>query len=206
MEDLVRRWEEAERRLYPSMVAQPDLVARYIRMVRGMADDLRSVETVPELGDAWERRADLATAAAHREGMAGQAPDLELVAGAAFGLRYRELAAVARGKEVRRRIADARARGDEWVVLRETGVPEVPFPEPYHRLDMRLADGYGLRLSAALDAESGRPLYAVEGVLLDVETGGAIGEAEPPRRTFTDPGEWRGAVNALREGRPGRPV
>ncbi|HEX5948483.1 MAG TPA: hypothetical protein VFZ45_02850, partial [Actinomycetota bacterium] len=68
-ESLIRRWEEAERRLYPSMMAQPEVVAGAIRLVREVADDLREVETLEGLADAWSRAADMVRTAAGREGM-----------------------------------------------------------------------------------------------------------------------------------------
>jgi hypothetical protein len=202
MDRLIRRWEEAERRLYPSMVAQPDLVARYMRVVRAVAEELRTVHSLEELAEAWDRGLELAEAAARNEDMADDAPDLEVLAGAAFGLRYREVAAEAARQKTRRLIAEARGRGEGWVVLHEAGVPEVPFPESYRRLEMRLADGYALHLSAELDPDSGRPAYAIEGLRLDPATGEATGQARPSSRRFTDPEEWRRAARALRDRGP----
>jgi hypothetical protein len=199
MEQLTRRWEEAERRLYPSMVTQPEVVADYLRLVREVADDLRTVDTEEGLADAWGRAAELAKAAARREGMAREAPDLEIVAGAAFAIRHRELAAEAGRRETALLIADARARGEAWVVLHEAGVADAPFPQPYRRVDMRLADGYALHLSAELDADSGGIVHAVEGLRLDPSTGQMAASAEPPRREFADREEWLAAVRALRE-------
>jgi hypothetical protein len=85
------------------------------------------------------------------------------------------------------------------VVLHEAGLPEVPFPESYRRLEMRLADGYAVHLSAELDPDSGRPAYSIEGLRLDPATGEATGQARPSSRTFTDPEEWRQAARALRD-------
>jgi hypothetical protein len=202
MEQLTRRWEEAERRLYPSMVTQPEVVADYLRLVREVADDLRTVDTEEGLADAWGRAAELAEAAARREGMAREAPDLEIVAGAAFAIRHRELVAEAGRRETARLIADARARGETWVVLHEAGVAEAPFPQPYRRVDMRLADGYALHLSAELDADSGRIVHAVEGLRLDPSTGEMAASAEPSRREFADRQEWLAAIRALRASGP----
>lgn len=204
MEHLIRRWEEAERRLYPSMMAQPDTVADYMRLVRAVADDLGAVSSVGGLVDAWNRGMELADAAARRRGVSAGAPDLELVAGAAFSLRYRELAAEARQEEVRRQIEQARTRGEAWVVLDEAGMAEAPFPQPYRRVEMRVADGYTLHLSAELDPDSGRILYAVEGLRLEPATGEMIDLAQPRRREFTDRQEWLRTARELRDhGPPG---
>lgn len=200
MEPLIRRWEEAERRLYPSMVAQPDLVAGSLRLVREVADDLLEVVTVEGLAEVWPRAAELVHAAAGREGMAGEPADPEIVAGAAFALRYRELVAEGGRREIRRRIDEARARGEAWVVLDEAGVAEAPFPQPYRRLEMRLADGLGLLLSAELDPDSGGIVHAIEGVRLDPASGEMAGPAEPARRELADPEEWRRAGEDARRG------
>lgn len=197
-ESLIRRWEEAERRLYPSMMAQPEVVAGAIRLVREVADDLREVETLEGLAVAWPRAADMVRRAAGREGMEEEPVDPELVAGAAFALRYRELAAEASRREVRRRIEDARARGEEWVVLEEAGVAEAPFPQPYRRLEMRLADGYALHCTAHLDPDSGGIVHGVERLRLDPASGELTGPEGPDRREFVDPEEWRRAVEELR--------
>jgi hypothetical protein len=198
-ESLIRRWEEAERRLYPSMVAQPEVVADSIRLVREVADDLRDVDTVEGLAEAWGRAGDLVAAAAAREGLGAEPADPEIVAGAAFALRYRELAVEADRREARRRIEEARAAGKGWVVLDEAGVAEFPFPQPYRRLEMRLADGFGLLLTAELDPDSGGIVHAIDGLRLDAASGEVVGPAEDPaRREFDDPGEWRRAAEDLR--------
>jgi hypothetical protein len=198
MEQLIRRWEEAERRLYPSMVAQPALVAGSLRLVREVADDLRDIDTVEGLADAWGRAGEMVESAAGREGIAEEPADPEIVAGAAFALRYRELVVEAGRRETRRRITDARARGDAWVVLDEGGVAEAPFPQPYRRVEMRLADGYALHLTAELDPDSGGVVHAIEGLRLDPASGQRAGPAEPARREFADPDEWRQAARDLR--------
>ena len=184
------------------MVAQPDLVAGSLRLVREVADDLREVVTVEGLAEVWPRAAELVHAAAGREGMAGEPADPEIVAGAAFALRYRELVAEGGRREIRRRIDEARARGEAWVVLDEAGVAEAPFPQPYRRVEMRLADGYALSLSAELDPDSGGIIYAVEGLRLDPDTGQSAGGADAARREFADPEVWRREVRALRDRGP----
>jgi hypothetical protein len=86
------------------------------------------------------------------------------------------------------------------VVLHESGIPEIPFPRPYRRVEMRLADGRGLLLTADLDPDSGRPSYAVEGLRLDPATGEESGPDPRDRRTFGDPEEWRREAETLRRG------
>jgi hypothetical protein len=202
MDELIRRWEEAERRLYPSMVAQPDVVAGALRLVRAVADDLREVQTVDRLADAWGRAGELVQAAAEREGIDEAPADPEVVAGAAFALRYRELVVEAARAEARRQIAEARSRGEDWVVLNEVGVAEAPFPQPYRRVEMRLADGYALHLAAELDPDSGDIVYAIEGLRLDPATGELTGPADPSRQTYAEHEEWLREVQSLRAAAP----
>jgi hypothetical protein len=198
MDELIRKWEEAERRLYPSMVAQPEVVAGSMQLVRAVADDLGSVHSQEELAEAWGRATELAESAARGLGMKTEAAaDLELVAGAAFALRHRELMAEATWSATRRRIDQARPLGDEWVVLSEAGVPEAPFPQPYSRVEMRLADGFAIHTAAELDPDSEGIVYSVEGLRLDPTTGELAGPAGPPRREFADHEEWLREVQAL---------
>jgi hypothetical protein len=50
-----------------------------------------------------------------------------------------------------------------------------------------------------MDPDTMMPRYAVEGIMLDPETGEARGgEPLSERREFTDPDEWRAAAAALR--------
>jgi hypothetical protein len=202
MDQLIRRWEEAERRLYPSMVAQPDVVAGALRLVREVADDLRDVDSIEGLARAWERADEVVEGATRRDGMGEEPAAPEIVAGAAFALRYRELVAEAGRRETRRRIEEARARGEARVVLDEAGMAEAPFPQPYRRVEMRLADGHALHLSAEPDPVSGAIVYAIEGLRLDPASGKPAGPAAPSRREFTDPEEWRRAAEELRNRAP----
>jgi hypothetical protein len=199
VEPLIRRWEEAERRLYPSMVAQPEVVADSIRLVREVAEDLRDVGTVEALVEAWGGAGERVAAASARGGIGAEPADPEVIAGAAFALRYRELAAEETRRETRRRIDQARAAGEEWVILDEAGVAEAPFPTPYRRLEMRLADGFGLLLTAELDPDSGRIVHAIEELRMDPASGEVTGPAgKPDRREFEEPDEWRRAAEDLR--------
>jgi hypothetical protein len=95
--ELVRRWRLAEQRLYPTILADPSTYQRYVLAVRGLADE-RSVVASPEaLAACWAT--DLATsflrAAEHLRAVGGPDDDAtaEMVAGAAFALREREIRA-----------------------------------------------------------------------------------------------------------------
>jgi hypothetical protein len=199
MEPPISTWEEAERRLYPSMMTQPDAVAGLLHLIRTVADRLERADTVEALAEAWSAAPQIVGAAAEMEGIDRGSFDQGIVAGAAFALRYRELMAHTERRDRRRRIDEARAHGDAWVVLDEAGVAEAPFPTPYRRVEMRLSDGYGLRSTAELDPDSGGIVHAVEELWLDPASGEmAGGDGEASRRAFTDPAAWRREVDDRR--------
>jgi hypothetical protein len=191
-EGLVRRWAEAEARLYPVVLVRPELYERYIRLVRAIADELAGVASADPLGELAERfegAEDLARQIAGRLGIPAQDMDLGLVAGAAFAHRHREALQDTHREEAVRRIDQARERGDEWVVVYETGRPAVA---PYRRLEMRLSDGCGIHAFVELDPETGGPLWGMESIQLDPRTGDWVTDAGQllARRTFADAGSW----------------
>ncbi len=200
---LVRRWEEAERRLYPGMLVDPDRTVARVRVVRAILDRLRAVPDAAALARAWERATELAREALGREPEPIGEGELELVAGAAFALRHRELAAEAAQRERLRRIEEGERAGVAWVVLEERGVPgdpPVPYPEPYRRLEMRLADGLGLHVFVEPDPDSEGALYGVEVLRLDPRSGRRLAEVE--RWVSHRPDDWGRMIERAR-GWPG---
>ena len=200
LEELVRRWEAAEQRLYPLVIVRPELYERCVSLVRLVADDLRSAGTPEQLAAVYIDGRELVEAVIGRGGVAAEGMDLEMVLGAAFGLRYREVLAEVAREEATRRVVAARKHGDHWVVLHETSGAAGPQAPPYRRLEMHLPDGAGLHLFVELGPEMDRWLYGVEAIHLDPETGDWVGERAPlsERRTFTDPRTWTAAVEELR--------
>jgi hypothetical protein len=191
---------EAEARLYPVVLVRPELYERYIRLVRAIADELAAVPSDGELAERFEAAEDLARQVAGRLGIPTQDMDLGLVAGAAFAHRHREVLQTTHRDEALRRIRQARERGDEWVVVYETGRPMVP---PYRCLEMRLADGAGIHAFVELDPETGGPVWGMELIQLDAQTGDWVTEAGELalRRTFPDAAAWaEGIEQAKREG------
>ncbi len=197
---LLARWSEAERQLYPLALAAPDVYRRQIALVRGVADELSTITSVPELFDAHGASRVLAATVAERAGVAATEVDLEQVAGAAFALRYREVVARGRLEDAQRRVRTAEQRGDEWALVVEEGAEgEAPAP-PYERLLMHLPDGAGLRAFVELDADMASPRYGIEVLQLDPRTGQRIPGQAPlaPPRTFAEAGPWRAAAEAAR--------
>jgi hypothetical protein len=197
-EALIRRWTEAEARLYPVVLVRPELYERYIRLVRGVADELASSPSLDALGERFVSSGgaeDLVRETARRLGIPMQDMDLALVAGAAFAHRHREALQAKHRDDARDRIRRARDRGDEWTVVYETGTPAVP---PYRRLEMRLSDGAGIHAFVELDPETGGPLYGLESIQLDAQTGDWVTDAQglTARRTFPDAASWADGIRA----------
>src|SRR5215831_8405658 len=82
---VLRSWDQAEAKLFPLVMARPDVYERALRMITDVAARLRDTcPDVPALLAAHERGADLVA-----EPDPGIRP--ELVAGAACAMRYREI-------------------------------------------------------------------------------------------------------------------
>lgn len=170
-------------------------------MVRAICDELGSVRDVETLVDAYDEGLDVAARAAGARSLPTEGLDLELVVGAAFCLRYREVLAETRRDAMQRRIDEARSRGDRWVDL-EGSRPflQMPFP-PWRSIEMRLSDGTGIHawVEESL-AETGDGFdYGVEVVKLDPQTGRWLSDtAAGERQTFTDYQSWQQAIESLK--------
>jgi len=198
--EIIGRWTAAEDRLHPLVLAQPETYERYLQLVRAVADALDVAHTREHLVEAYGSARAIVEATIAREGIGAYGLDLELVAGAAFGLRYREVIAELRKDEVKRRLAAAGDRGDRWVVVFETGGAGGLLLPPYRKLEMHLPDGMALHSFVELDVDMDRPVFGVEVVRLDPRTGAGVPETESPAGpfTFTEPEPWAAASERLR--------
>jgi len=198
--ETVSHWRAAENRLYPVVMTRPDLYELSIRLVRGVADDLRSARTPDELLEAYERAGEVVVAVVRRTELSTEGIDLGLVTGAAFSLRYRELLEEMHREEAIRRIREGRERGAEWVVIYETETGGGMPISPYRRLEMKIPDGIGLHVFIESDPETGGPLFGVETIQLDPQTGDWLPDAQSlsARQTFPEPGPWEIVIEALR--------
>jgi hypothetical protein len=200
LDELARRWQAAEDRLYPVVMVRPEAYASAVTLVRAVVDRLGGVVTADDLAAAYTSSAHLVADVVHDTGVATEGLDLALVAGAAFNIRYRDLRASAQREQAKQRIRDAAAAGSDWAVLFETGRPDLAPLSPYRRLEMRLADGVGLHASITVDPATANPVYAVETVQLDPATGDWVHEAEPSpgTATYQTTEEWEAAINRIR--------
>jgi len=196
---LVRRWREDEARLYPVVMVRPDLYERAGLLVRALADELRAHTTEEALAAAYPHAQETLRGLLARSGLSTDDVDLGLVAGAAFGMRHREILSALERRRTLTRIAEARDRGETWVVLHETGRQETT---SYRRLEMRLADGAALHMYIEPDLDTGRPVFGLQRLRLDPTSGDWTGDAEiEDARTFEDVQTWTEAA-AYARGEP----
>lgn len=196
--ELAGRWRLAEQRLYPIILADPAGYQRCLLAVRRLADELVAVTTPAALVAAFAGAQPRAAAALRAVGGAGDAGSAELVAGAAFALRQRELAAAQAASERATRIADAARTGASWVVVAEAGERAMAAFGHYRRLEMHLPDGMGIDAYAEPQADRAAPVFVVERVPLDPASGAAL--SEPAQRwSFEDLEAWAAAAAALRD-------
>ncbi len=200
LDELARRWQAAEEKLYPVVLVRPDAYASALTLVRAVVDRLHEYETPEALATAYAHSAQLVADVVRDSSVVTEGLDLGLVAGAAFNIRHRDLRAAAQREQAKQRIVAARAAGDTWVVLYETGRPELAPLSPYRRLEMRVADGLGLHASVTIDPTTGGPLYAVEMVQLDPVTGDWVPDAAASTDsiTYATRDEWERAIRDQR--------
>jgi len=199
-DDVLRRWRLGEERLYPVATVRPDLYQAVAVVVRSLADHLGAVPDLDALVVTFQNtgRDDEPAAAGVSTLDLSPEIDFDLVRDAAYQMRARELAVRASAERTETAIRRARAAGAATAVIWSEGEREM-WP-PYRRIEMSLANGAAVAVSTVVDPDTMMPLYALEGIALDPDTGEATGEgAIAPRREFTDPDEWRAAAASLRE-------
>lgn len=178
---LALSWEQAEAQLYPAVLERPDLYQRSIRLVRATADHLRLLGPgTSALVAAAERGPELVAAVADDSGASASGLDLGLLARAALALRYRELRSEQALRRRLRRVAEARAAGAAWVVLEESGDPDGDPFLPYSRLEVAVASGRGVLVTAAPDEDYRRVVHGLRRVRLDLATGEVVDDDPGP--------------------------
>ncbi|HEX6337680.1 MAG TPA: hypothetical protein VFZ85_12050 [Jiangellaceae bacterium] len=193
--ELVGRWKAAEQRLALLAVGDPDLYLRHLGAVGRVAERLRQITDVQELGAAYARWRTIVSPLVEGGGL-----DDESLAGTAWMVRWRELRDVRHAEQVAMRINDARQRGQSWVIVSETVPPATSaLSYPCERTMMRAADGMAVRAAVEIDPDTYGPLYSLAVIRLDPSTGLEISAAacEPPEE-FADRTAWeRGLARLL---------
>lgn len=171
-------WQQGEARLYPAITTRPDLYQRVVTLVRLTVDHLRGLgPTTGALLAAAQRGPELVSDVLAENGLSAYEIDVELVSQAAFAMRHREVAAEQAASARLRLVAAAHREGQLWVVLDERGHPQGDPFVPYTRLEVEVATGFGLLVTAAADADYRGVEHNVEPVRLDLRTG--VVEAAP---------------------------
>src|SRR5262249_25614272 len=116
---VLRSWDEAEARLFPLVMAQPELYQQALGALQQLLGWLRETcLDLPARPAAPERGGDL------REGAGGPpVPGIgpAVLAAAACATRYRELVALLAAQVRLEALARARAQGRSWTVVEENG-------------------------------------------------------------------------------------
>jgi hypothetical protein len=196
IQELLAVWEEAEARLYPVAMTQPEVYARALTLVHEIVAELASYTDVEGLAEAFEDAAGISVRAIERSGVSTHAVDVGLAASAAFALRYRAILVSSARREALDRIREAGEHGPAWVTVAESGDVTMG---PYVRLEMHLPDGHAVQASIDIDAESGERRFRVEPVSLVPSTGERLGGASTVvPQTFLDVEGWEATIAGLR--------
>jgi hypothetical protein len=204
---VLRAWDQAEARLFPTIMARPDVYQQSVSLIQRLVGRLRDTcPDLPALLAAHERGGDLVDELADYAGDAGEAggggggiqPDL--VAAAACAMRYRELVAVLAAQDRLAALARARAEGRSWAVVAETGSEDrAPFV-PYQRIEAEVGSGRAVIISIEPDETLSRAVHRLDRGQVDLASGALrIDEAIG---TYLDREAF---AAALREARPTGP-
>ncbi len=160
--EILSQWSSAEERLYPVVMTRPDLYQRAVELVRKVADELDSCRDLAALVKAWPDAADIVYRASSLALMPLAELDVNLIAGAGFCMRYRELAGPAARSERLARLAAAAEAGDTWVLVSEIGSLASAGMVPWVRLEMHVPTGTGINQTVESDLDTGAAHFRLE--------------------------------------------
>jgi hypothetical protein len=194
---VLRSWDQAEARLFPLIMARPEVYQRAVSMISQLAARLR--ETCPDLPAliaAHERGGDLAISELPGLEAAGIQPDL--LAAAACATRYRELAASQAAQRRLAALARAREQGLTWAVVEENGsLDRAPYV-PYQRVEAEVSSGRAVVVSIEPDETLSRAVHRLDECQVDLVTGGLrVGQ---PVGSYLDPDEFAAALQQAKGG------
>jgi len=199
---VLRSWDQAEARLFPLIMARPEVYQQAISMISQLAARLR--ETCPDLTTliaAHERGGDLATSELPGRETAGIQPDL--LAAAACATRYRELVASQAAQRRLAALAQAREQGLSWVVVEESGSADRAPYVPYQRIEAEVSSGRAVVVSIEPDETLSRAVHRLDEGQIDLVTGGM--RAGEPIGSYLDPDAFAAALRQARAGLAGPP-
>jgi hypothetical protein len=194
---VLRSWDEAEARLFPLVMARPDVYQQAVSMISQLAARLR--ETCPDLTTLIAehgRGGELATSELPASQAAGIQPDL--VAAAACAMRYRELAASQAAQGRLAALARAREQGLTWAVVEESGSADRAPYIPYQRVEAEVTSGRAVVVSIEPDETLSRAVHRLDECRIDLVTGGL--EVGQPIGSYLDPDELAAALERAKGG------
>jgi len=169
---VLRSWDQAEAKIFPLVMARPEVYERALRMIADLAARLReNCPDLPALLAAHERGADLVT-----EPSPGVGP--ELIAAAACAMRYREIVTAGAAQGRLTALAQARDQGLDWTVVEEKGDPARAPYLPYERVEAHVRSGRGVIISVEPDETLVRAVHRLDAAEVDLDTGGLRTGAE----------------------------
>src|SRR6516225_2437738 len=169
---VLRSWDQAEAKIFPLVMARPEVYERALRMIADLAARLR--ETCPDLPAllaADEQGADLVT-----EPSPGVGP--ELIAAAACAMRYRELVTIGAARGRLAALARARDQGLDWTIVEENGDPARAPYLPYQRVEAHVRSGRAVIISIEPDETLVGAVHRLDAAEVDLGTGGLRAGAE----------------------------
>jgi hypothetical protein len=194
---VLRSWDQAEARLFPLIMARPEVYQRAVSMISQLAARLR--ETCPDLPAliaAHGRGGDLATSELPGLEAAGIQPDL--LAAAACATRYRELAASLAAQRRLAALARARGQGLTWAVVEESGSADRAPYVPYQRVEAEVSSGRAVVVSIEPDETLSRAVHRLDECRVDLVTGGL--QVGQPVGSYLDPDEFAAALQQAKGG------
>jgi hypothetical protein len=194
---VLRSWDQAEARLFPLIMARPEVYQRAVDMIGQLAGRLRGTcPDLPALIAAHERGGDLATSELPGLEAAGIQPDL--LAAAACATRYRELAASLAAQRRLAALARAREQGLTWAVVEESGSADRAPYIPYQRVEAEVSSGRAVVVSIEPDETLSRAVHRLDECRVDLVTGGLqIGQ---PVGSYLDPDDFAAALQQAKGG------
>jgi hypothetical protein len=187
---VLRSWDEAEARLFPLVMAQPELYQQALGAIQRLLEWQRATcQDLPALLAAHERGGDLLDDAGV-PGVSGIRP--ALIAAAACATRYRELVAELAAAARLEALAQARAQGVSWTVVEENGQPERAPYVPYQRVEAEPATGRAVIVSIGPDETLSRAVYRLDAGQIDLASG--VLRIGDPIGSYLDPAECDAAL------------
>lgn len=190
---VLRSWDQAEARLFPLVMAQPEVYELALGLVRQLLERLR--ETCPDLPAllaAHERGADLVAEVSAAEAAGGFGVRAEVIAAAACAMRYRELVALITAQRRVAALGRARVAGLAWTVVEESGSPDRAPYVPYQRVEAEVGSGRAVIVSIGPDETLSRAVYRLDAGQVDVASGAlSIGDE---LGSYLDPAELEAAL------------